>query len=82
GASSHTQASVGSATRSAATTAITKMRAFTPSNSLVLGEIDAACSNLDEQRVALAAAGADRCEAEPAPFAPELVHHRRHDTAP
>src|SRR5918994_2136645 len=37
---------------------------------------------LDQQRVALAAAGADRREAEPAAVAPQLVHHRADDSAP
>ena len=35
--------------------------------------------DLDQQRVALAAAGADRREAEPAALAAELVDHRRED---
>jgi hypothetical protein len=37
--------------------------------------------NFDEQRVALAAAGADRGEAEPAARPAQLVHHRPDDAA-
>src|SRR5690349_8321420 len=38
-------------------------------------------SDFDQQRVALAAAGADRSEAEPAAVAPQLVDHRPEDAA-
>src|SRR5207248_6849583 len=37
--------------------------------------------DLDQQRVALATAGADRCETEAAAVAAQLVHHRAEDAA-
>src|SRR5436190_20596110 len=37
------------------------------------------CSDLQQERVALAAAGADRSEAEAAAVSPQLVHHRADD---
>src|SRR5579864_3330812 len=48
---------------------------------LVRGARGAGSLYLDEERVALAAAGADRGETEPAAAATELVHHRPEDAA-
>ena len=39
-------------------------------------------SDLDQEGVALAAAGADRRQPEPAAVSPQLVHHRAEDRAP
>src|SRR5436305_14300845 len=46
---------------------------------LVRGAGGAGSLDLEEQRVALAAAGADGREAEPAAVAAQLVHHRPQD---
>src|SRR5579864_8448951 len=48
---------------------------------LLRGDARAGSLHLDQERVALAAAGADRCEAETAAVATKLVHHGPEDAA-